>query len=334
MFIGEAPGVQEEMLGKPFVGTSGRELEVMCKMAGIDIEEAFLTNVVNARPADNKIENFCGKKEDGIPGLPALQQGKYLAAHHAHELVRLYDEIEKCSPNVICPLGNTPLWALTRKAPKIGSARGRVDQIEIRGRLYKIVPAYHPAYILRNWKDRVVTIQDLKKVKRESEYPDIRLPSRKVLILPTFDECIGFFRTYVDPAPEVTLDSETFGKTITVMGIATAPDLGMVVPFLRMGAPDNSYWPIEHEVQVIKEFRRVMLDPNKVKVFQNGMYDMYYTYDNWKTGAVNVDDTLIIQHAMWPEMRKGLADLASWHTNEAAWKMMRAKNQDDIKREE
>src|SRR5262245_51776639 len=100
MFCGEAPGAEEEMLGIPFVGASGRELDKLCTEAGIDPASVYMTNVLRRRPQDNKIENFCVKnREFGVMGMPALQPGQYLMREFNSELERFYDEIEEVKPN-------------------------------------------------------------------------------------------------------------------------------------------------------------------------------------------------------------------------------------------
>lgn len=336
MLIGEAPGVEEMLQGQPFVGTSGKELTRMLASAGINVEHCYRTNVFYARPTDNKIENFCDKGTDfAIEGFPALFPGKYVNAVHAPEIERLYDEILRVRPNVICALGNTPSWALFRETPKISNLRGRIKVAEIRGVQFKVLPTYHPAFILRNWSERVITITDFQKLKREAAFPDLRLPSRKVLVDPTFREACEFFKEHVLTAKRIVLDVETAQKQITVCGVAVSPYLAAVIPFVDWRKDDKSYWSHEEECYMVQLFRHVLADWNIVKILQNGMYDLAYFVDNWQAKPQNFqEDPMLMQHAMWPELRKGLADLASIHTDEAAWKMMRLKNRDDIKRDE
>jgi DNA polymerase len=335
MCIGEAPGAEEMMTGQPFVGWSGKELRKMLWQSGIDPAQVYMTNVFFIRPQDNKIENFCTRTRDkGIAGMPALSPGNYVYNPFTPELERLYDEIEAVRPNVIAALGNTPCWAVFRQTPKISLLRGRVREASIRGRKYKVLPSFHPAYILRQWKERVVVLQDLHKLKRESGYPDIRLPVRKVLIDPTFQEALDFLDR-CNHANEITVDVETKGGQITVCGFGLSPAEAAVIPFVDHRRPDYCYWSEEKELVLVKRIRQVLANPHVAKILQNGLYDITYFWENWRAVVRGpFEDTMLIQHALWPELKKDLGTLASIHTDEASWKTMRLRNRDDFKREE
>ena len=334
--IGEAPGVEELLQGSPFVGASGKELRRMLKQAGIDPGDCFLTNVFFDRPPDNRIEAFCDKTAfaRGIAGMPALIPGLHVNADFASQLERLYDEILEVRPNVLCPLGNTACWAVFRQTPKITSLRGRISHARIRGVQFKVLPTLHPAYILRNWKDRVVVVADFQKLKRESRHADICVPSRQILIDPTFSEAMDFLDRALH-SNEVSLDVETRNGQITICGIALSPWIGAVIPIWDFRKPDLSYWTEKEEVQIVQGIRRLVGAPHVVKIFQNGMYDMTYLWTTWKASLRNCsEDTMLLAHAMWPELKKDLGTLASLHTDEASWKMMRFRNRDDFKRED
>lgn len=335
MIIGEAPGQEEQMLGVPFVGWSGKELTKLLSEAGIDRDECYLTNVFFKRPHENKIENYCTKdRTGGIPSMPGLRPGAFIMSVFQPELERLYDEIEMVKPNVICCLGNTPAWALTKQTPKISALRGRVRECTVRGKKYKVVPTYHPAYILRNWKDRVILLQDLYKLRRESKSPIMVLPKRFVLIDPTFSEALNFLVS-AHKSKIVTLDVETKGRQITVCGIGIGPTLAACIPFVDTRKDNYCYWPEDQEIRIVKEFRKLLGNPDVAKIFQNGLYDITYFWENWRAPIRGpLEDTMLQQHAMWPELKKDLGTLASIHTDEAAWKTMRLRNRDDIKRDE
>ena len=336
MLIGEAPGVEEVMQGSPFVGASGKELRRMLKQVGIDPASVWMTNVFFSRPPDNKIENFTQRAEmkNGIPGFPALFPGRYVIADFHHEITRLYDEIELVRPNVLCCLGNSSCWAILKQTPKITALRGRVHTVSIRGVQYKVLPAYHPAYILRNWKDRVVTLADFGKLKRESLYPDVRIPHRQVLVDPTLAEALEALNR-ARHSERITLDVETKAGQITICGIGLSPGEAAVIPFMDLRNENGSYWTLEEEVLVVKAFRELLASSSVCKIFQNGLYDMTYFWENWRAQMNNCsEDTMLLQHALWPELKKDLGTLASIHTDEASWKMMRFRNRDDFKRDE
>lgn len=124
MIVGEAPGEQEELLGKPFVGPSGELLDEALVAAGLAREDVYVTNVYKLRPPNND--------------TPTDEQ---IESH----LNMLMDEVNAVSPNVIMPLGNTALHTFRPDAPGISRVRGKVGRIGPS----LIVPTYHPSFVLR-----------------------------------------------------------------------------------------------------------------------------------------------------------------------------------------
>lgn len=126
MFIGEAPGADEDAQGRPFVGRSGKLLTKTIEGLGIKREDVFIANIVKCRPPENR--------------APRLLESSVCMT------LFLFNQIKIVQPKIICTLGNSPLQALLGSEMKITKVRGTV--LEWQG--FKLVPAYHPAYILRN----------------------------------------------------------------------------------------------------------------------------------------------------------------------------------------
>lgn len=237
MIVGEAWGKDEEAEGRPFVGASGRLLNQMLSMAGIDREECYVTNVLNLRPRpSNDIRNCCGSKADGIPNMPALSPGKYLRQEYAGELARLYTEVEKVSPNLVLAFGATAAWAFLRTSG-ISKIRGSTAE-SYRG--VKVLPTYHPAAIMRDWTLRPIVIADLHKAKREQEFPEVRRPRREVWVEPTLEDLQNFAYKHIACADLVCVDIETIGDMITCVGIAPDPQYAIVIPFSSSGC--RAWW--------------------------------------------------------------------------------------------
>lgn len=145
MFIGEAPGQEEDKQGKPFVGRSGQLLNKALSMVGIDRSNTYVTNVVKCRPPNNR-----------TPTIEEMQNGKATA---------LDEQIKIIKPKIICTLGATALNAFFGKQQKITQVHGKVlhkDGLDI-------IPIYHPAYILRNRKEATTWLKDLQTVKNMAE---------------------------------------------------------------------------------------------------------------------------------------------------------------------
>lgn len=364
MLIGEAPGQSEEMFSGPFLGASGQELARLLHEAKI-IDEApgygkhwselkmlslwkssglALTNVFLQRPPQNKLDPWCVAKgnanvlyKSALPMLqhqwpsapwpstysfPPLRPGKYLHPDYLSALPRLFSEITEVKPNLIIALGATATWALLGNTA-ISKIRGAIAESDG----VKVLPTYHPAYVLRNWSDRVVVSADLLKAKREMQFPEIKRPQRFIWIEPTLADLEEFYDKYLKDAGEISCDIETAWDQITCIGFAPNEQHALVVPLTDESKPGYNYWPsAEEEVQAHLFIRKVLAHP-AVKIGQNFLYDLQWI---WKVLGIPVShchaDTMILHHAMQPELEKGLGFLGSIYTNEASWKLMRRRS--------
>lgn len=327
MFIGEAPGEQEEIAGIPFVGSSGQLLNDLCKIADIDKSQCYQTNVLTTRPPQNKLEQFCAKRDEGgvITEMPALFPGRYLRDDFRPDLERLRSELQSVRPALIVALGNTACWAVLRQT-SISKIRGTV----VASPYGKVLPTYHPAAIFRQWDLRPIVIADLIKARMESEFKEIRRPQREVIINPDFNT-IGSFYSQARNARGISVDIETSKGQITCIGFAISKASAIVIPFVDHRMSDKSYWRTAiEEVEAWKWVQR-LLATSQPKIFQNGLYDLQYLR-RMKLSVTNcLEDTMILHHAMHPELLKGLGFLGSIYTNEPAWKLMRKRGEDQLK---
>ena len=322
--VGEAWGEKEEDQGLPFVGPTGWLLTQLLSQVGLARDELFITNVFNLRPQpNNDVTNLCGPARDGIPGLPALQKGKFVRAEYAKELDRLYNEIDKINPNIIVALGATAAWAFLHTSG-IKAIRGAVAKTApaVTQRLcrsYKVLPTYHPSAVSRQWELRPVILSDLDKAKREQEFPDVRRPQREIWIEPTLLDLATYEREYIKPAHRLSVDIETASQQITCIGFSPDPSTAIVIPFYSERS--KSYWPtIAEELAAWDYVRRWCQKPC---LFQNGMYDMQFLWRSYGIPCNAAEDTMLLHHAFQPEMEKGLGFLGTIYTDEASWKHMR-----------
>lgn len=342
MLVGEAYGREEAEEGLPFVGSSGKILNGMLSQVGIRRDECYVTNVFNLRPEGtypaNDIKNLCGPKAEGISGLPAVSSGKYIRSEFTGELVRLYKEIVREAPTLIVALGATASWALagTSGIRKIRGAPGLLSgkALEAVGQPIKVLPTYHPAAVMREWKLRPIVVADLMKAKREAEFPELVRPSREIWIEPTLDDLDTFERDFILGSRDLSIDIETAGDQITCVGFAPSVDRAIVIPFVDPMRSDGNYWrSLSDELRAWAYVRR-WCGLGKDIVGQNFLYDTHFLWRRY--GIVlpgSEDDTMLMHHAMQPEMEKGLGFLASIYTDELPWKFMRAKHE-TIKKED
>lgn len=141
MFVGEAPGEEEDIQGLPFVGRAGQLLTKIIEAMGLKREDVYIANVLKCRPPNNRMP------------LPT----EILACG---ENLRM--QVEAINPRVICTLGKFASQTLLGTETPISSLRGSFR--EYNG--IKVMPTFHPAYLLRNPQDKRLVWEDMKKVMK------------------------------------------------------------------------------------------------------------------------------------------------------------------------
>ena len=142
MFIGEAPGRDEDLKGEPFVGRAGQLLTDIIKAMLLSREQVYIANVIKCRPPENR-----NPEPDELDACrPYIRR-----------------QVELIQPRVIVTLGRVALAGLTGKVYSITSVRGH--WLEYEG--VKLMPTYHPAYLLRTPSAKKDVWADMKKVMAE-----------------------------------------------------------------------------------------------------------------------------------------------------------------------
>jgi uracil-DNA glycosylase len=142
MFIGEAPGRDEDLQGEPFVGRAGQLLTDIIKAMKLSREQVYIANVIKCRPPENR-----------NPEPDEIEQCRPF----------LRRQIELIQPKVIVTLGKFGLQALTDRAYSISAVRGQ--WLDFNG--IKLMPTFHPAYLLRTPSAKKEVWADMKKVMAE-----------------------------------------------------------------------------------------------------------------------------------------------------------------------
>lgn len=348
LILGEAPGQQEEMFGHPFLGSAGQELYKMMTEAGLVPERSnfsaltmkefwketgfAITNVFSSRPPDNKVEFFFGPKAQGLTSLQPLAPGKYLLPEHAGEIDRLRKEISAVGPDIILALGNTAAWASIGTTPKISKIRGFVHDSPFGP---KVLPTYHPASILRQWSNRPILVADLFKLKKLlAEGTEVK--SRFALIEPTLGEVESFYNTYLLRAERISYDIENPKIMIDCVGFADTEGHAICIPFIDERKPGNSYWPTHEDEVTAWAWVKKILQLPQPKVTQNGLYDIQHLWRQVGIAPRNsTEDTMVLHHALQPEMEKSLGFQGSVYSDIPEWKSMRkGKGTDQLKKDD
>ena len=141
MFIGEGPGREEDLQGRPFVGMAGQLLTKIIESIKLTREAVYITNIVKCRPPQNRVP---------LPFEIATCRPYLLT------------QIEQIGPKIICTLGKTAAWALLKTELPISQLRGK--WFEYHG--IRLMPTFHPAYLLRNPGEKRLVWEDMKEIRQ------------------------------------------------------------------------------------------------------------------------------------------------------------------------
>ncbi len=140
VFVGEAPGEEEDAQGRPFVGRAGKFLDRMIEHAGLSRKDVFICNVLKCRPPQNR-----------DPDPNEVEQCKgYLVA-----------QLQLIRPKVICALGRHAYNTLMGGDARITKIRGQFT--DYHG--IKLLPTYHPSFLLRNQERVKEALEDMEKLR-------------------------------------------------------------------------------------------------------------------------------------------------------------------------
>lgn len=154
LFVGEAPGRNEDLQGLPFVGAAGKNLDKLLHNVGLSLDDIYVTNILKCRPPENR--------------NPSNEEIKL----HTPYLLK---QIKEMKPEVICSLGNyATKFFLSKCNPDemdkqkgITQVHGKVTWIEIDGIKIKLIPLFHPAAIIYNQSLKSEWEKDMGIVKSE-----------------------------------------------------------------------------------------------------------------------------------------------------------------------
>lgn len=299
MLVGEAPGAEEELRGRPFVGSSGMFLDECLKQVGMERSEVFLTNIARARPPENKIEHFFVHHKKRIPGLQIVEG-----------VEALKKEITEVQPNIIVAMGDTALWAIAEGSPTgILKWRGSLLQSKAEFGSRKVIPTVHPAYILRQFSDRPLLLADLTRARIESGFGEIRFPERRFIIQPTLSAVIEWL-TEARKRGLYSCDIETLGGSVTCIGIGLSRSEVMCIPFIDPRKPDAQYWTEDEHVLVMRALRELFLSPAEC-IGQNFAYDAFFLAMKWGIPPRVRWDIMVMHHLLFSSMKKSLHFMAS-----------------------
>ena len=145
VFVGEAPGADEDDQGEPFVGRAGQLLTRIIEAMKLTREQVYICNIIKCRPPANR-----NPEPDEIASCEPF----------------LIGQLQAIKPKLICALGNFAAQILLRTKEPISKLRGRFHSYQG----IPVLPTFHPAYLLRNPHEKKTVWEDMKLLQREYEH--------------------------------------------------------------------------------------------------------------------------------------------------------------------
>jgi uracil-DNA glycosylase family 4 len=293
LFVGEAPGEQEEDTATPFVGPSGELFLTCLGRAGMMREEVYIMNLSEYRPVHNRFEY--------LENSPELTDGIERIAHY----------IRTHKPNVVCAMGSKALKFLTGKA-SIDNQRGSILRCTLAGcEDTKVVPTIHPARVLRERELYPIFDCDIKRAIAEGATRAFNLPSESYSFLLNpkgleLEEAVE----RLCKADKLAVDIESVRDSIHILCVGFADSSGTAVCIVNDDSP--SYF---------NAVNRILQSP-AVKVMHFGTFDSTMLQLNGFTVNNFSEDTLVGQHILNPELPRGLDFLTSIYTRQPYYKDM------------
>lgn len=322
VFVGEAPGANEEKEKKPFVGYSGQFFQEKLLQAGLSYDEVFITNVCHYRPPYNNIKKWIGSFGNKNNCAPPVVAG----------IIELYTElaeiVDNGGANVIVPLGNVALWALTGKMG-ITKYRSSILAVEpvvdifaqikenfpdllpvaaeafntLQGR--KVIPTLHPASVTRQITMSPILLFDLHRIVEESSHPNIFLPERTHYIDTTEGEATELARRLLE-FDSIGCDIESVGYRVYSVQFSGDPSWSLVLK-------DDEPWK--------RQLIRHICESENEKIFQFGWFDTWYLLIKNNIVVRNYrHDLAIAARCAYPDWPVGLDFQTAMQTREPYYK--------------
>ena len=332
LFLGEAPGREENNSLRPFVGSAGDQLMQLFRIVGLIRRDVLLHNVFLQQPPKNSVSYFFRDKACRRP----TEEGQEHIDKLKGWLTNLLAEREATGqgPNVIVALGAIAMQVLTGKK-RITKWRGSVLPCELVPG-FKVYCTYHPSYVMRLMNEPQaaligekkklqqnvlpIALKDLERVQYQADFPAYERPERTFEINLGLKEIVAELRKLKG---DVAVDIETLrgpdGPLLWCIGFAPSPTYAFVIPFIRNR---QCVWSPDEEAVLLREISEVFLNASVTKIFHNGFYDLSVLgrYYGLRVADGSYQDTMFCYQASYPYLRKALEVLTSIYTWEPYYK--------------
>lgn len=300
ILVGEAPGEQELRTGLPFQGPAGDLLNECLHAAGITRHECYITNVLKFRPENNNADVYYNSKK-------GTMTDEFSAAQ-----VNLTAELASTTGATIMALGDAAMFALLGFTD-ILKRRGSVYTREFGGRERSIIPILHPAAALRTYTWRNLITWDLLRAKEIMTNGWVA-PARTIYLRPGFREMMH----YIDQCYRsklVGFDIEIVNEELFCFALAIDQNNIMCFP---LKDEHNDYLNPHQEVELIQALG-ALLATHPI-IGQNLNFDYTFMLRRYGLYIKNLEDTMVAQGILYPDLPKGLDFITSIYTKEPYYK--------------
>jgi uracil-DNA glycosylase family 4 len=305
--VGEAPGYSEAKLRRPFIGRAGELLTKLLHASNISRSDIYITNVIKQRPGsdDNDLSEWFRQKGASVWTSPG---------YNAYVELLKKELLAIDGLNVIIPVGNAALYALTEKT-QIMKRRGSILPCTLIPHI-KCIPTIHPAAALREYMFTHYIKHDLTRAIEESKTRDLNYTERTIHIEPSYNDCLEFLAK-VSASPVIATDIEVMNEEISCISISISPTHGISIPFVK---DMRDYFTPEQELTIWATMAEIFSNPSIKKIGQNFIFDMSFIFRKYGIIINNYECTMIGQGIAYPDFPKGLDFITSIYTREPYYK--------------
>jgi len=291
--VGEAPGMREDDIGKPFAGRSGKFLEDVLTELGQSRDMVYISNAVHCRPPDNR-----------TPSIKEINKCK-LYLEREFNLVR---------PTVIITMGNTALRAVTGHS---GITKFRGTTLDYNGKFKAIVfPTLHPAAILRNPGNMECFVDDIEKAFRIAEdgiASRAKCDWKLITTISEVDDLILLIKDKKRCSVDIEANSVSWhsGDTsIAGIGFSCESGSGYFVPI------DHKESPFNDNPDIIRKLsKHIFSNKHVVKIGQNIKYDMHMLMNYGCQFCGTIHDTMFMHYVLDENRGHDLGTISLKYTN-------------------
>lgn len=307
MIVGEQPGREEVLKRITFGGQEGKVLKSLMQIAGITPSSCYFTYVF--KDYDFEKDSYIKEPKTRLQSPQWLGRGQ--------KFVQLLEqEIKESSAKVIISVGNVAL-AATAKRWGITKWRGSILKSSD-GKF--VVPILSPDTLFKGESEnRFLISRDLKKIKNfiDSNY---QLTNRTTITNPRFGEVLRFLDDCYEKGQNgelVSFDIEIKNLELNCFSLSTSATRGMSIPLMNA---NGDIWSPPDELLIIQKLAKILSSKTITKVGQNLIFDTHFMLRKYGIRSNNLEDTMIAQHSILPQLPKGLDMITSLWTDQEYYK--------------